>query len=99
THRLCLERGCVSRQSPLFVVVKSAPHPNAARVFVDFMLSREYAEWRVQSLGNTPARADVAPRPLDGPSKFKMQFVGDDKAERQITEVLKWVIASKLFDY
>jgi hypothetical protein len=54
------------------------------------MLSREYAEWRVQSLGNTPARADVAPRPLDDPSKFKLQYAGDDKAERQITEVLKW---------
>jgi hypothetical protein len=25
--------------------------------------------------------------------------VPDDKTERQITEVLKWVIASKLFDY
>jgi ABC-type Fe3+ transport system substrate-binding protein len=97
--KLCLEPGCVSTQSPLFAVVKNAPHPNAAKVFVDFMLSREYAEWRVQALGNTPARADVAPRPLDDPSKFKMQFAGDDRAERQITEVLKWVIASKLFDY
>jgi iron(III) transport system substrate-binding protein len=97
--KLCLEPGCVSTQSPLYAVVKNAPHPNAAKVFVDFMLSREYAEWRVQSLGNTPARADVTPRPLDDPSKFKMQFAGDDKAERQITEVLKWVIASKLFDY
>jgi len=97
--KLCLEPGCVSTQSPLFAVVKSAPHPNAARVFVDFMLSREYAEWRVQGFANTPARADVAPRPLDDPSKFKLQYAGDDKAERQITEVLKWVIASKLFDY
>jgi hypothetical protein len=41
----------------------------------------------------------VAPRPLDDPAKFKLQFAGDDKAERQITEVLKWVIGSKLFDY
>jgi iron(III) transport system substrate-binding protein len=97
--KLCLEPGCVSTQSPLFAVVKNAPHPNAAKVFVDFMLSREYAEWRVQALGNTPARADVAPRPLDDPSKFKLQYAGDDKAERQISEVLKWVTASKLFDY
>jgi len=66
---------------------------------VDFMLSREYAEWRVQSLGSTPARADVAPRPLDDPAKHKLQYAGDDKAEKQISEVLKWVIASKLFDY
>ena len=97
--KLCLEPGCVSTQAPLFAVVKNAPHPNAAKVFVDFMLSREYAEWRVQALGNTPARADVAPRPLDDPTKHKLQYAGNDQAERQITEVLKWVIASKLFDY
>ena len=97
--KICLEPGCVSTQSPLFAVVKGAPHPNAAKVFVDFTLSKDYAEWRVQSFGNTPARADVTPRPLDDPGKHKLQFQGDDRAERQITEVLKWVIASKLFDY
>jgi hypothetical protein len=41
----------------------------------------------------------VMPRPLDDPSKHKLQFNGDDQAERRISEVLKWVIASKLFDY
>jgi iron(III) transport system substrate-binding protein len=97
--KICPEPGCVSTQSPLFAVVKGAPHPNAAKVFVDFMLSKDYADWRVQALGNTPARADVAPRPLDDPAKHKLQFAPDDAAERQITEVLKWVIASKLFDY
>lgn len=97
--KICLEPGCVSTQFPLLAVIKGAPHPNAAKVFTDFFLSKEYAEWRVQALGSTPARADVTPRPLDDPGKHKLQFVGDDKAERQITEVLKWVIASKLFDY
>jgi iron(III) transport system substrate-binding protein len=97
--KICLDPGCVSTQSPLFAVVKGAPHPNAARVFVEFTLSHEYAEWRVQALGNTPARADVAPRPSDDPARHKLQYVSDDTAEHQITEVLKWVIASKLFDY
>jgi iron(III) transport system substrate-binding protein len=97
--KICLEPGCVSTQSPLFAVVKGAPHPNAARVFVDFTLGKPYAEWRVQAVGAMPARADVTPRPLDDPAKHKLQYVPDDKAERQITEVLKWVIASKLFDY
>jgi iron(III) transport system substrate-binding protein len=97
--KVCPEPGCVSTQAPLFAVVKGAPHPNAAKVFVDFMLSKTYAEWRVQALGGTPARADVTPRPLDDPTKHKLQFFADDRAERQITEVLKWVIASKLFDY
>src|SRR5262249_55859690 len=97
--KLCLEPGCVSTQSPLFAVVKNAPHPNTARVFVDFMLSREYAERRVQTLGNPPARAAVTPRPPDAPGNTKLQYAGNDQAERQITEVLKWVVSSKLFDY
>jgi iron(III) transport system substrate-binding protein len=97
--KICLEPGCVSTQFPLPAVIKGAPHANAARVFTDFFLSREYAEWRVKALGNTPARADVAPAPLDDLATHKLQFAGDDKAERQIAEVLKWVIASKLFDY
>src|SRR4030095_2523858 len=95
--KLCLEPGCVSTQSPLFAVVKGAPHPNAAKVFVDFMLRREYAAWRVQAMGNTPARADVAPRPLDDPAKHKLQYAGNDQAERQITEVLEGVQTPKLF--
>lgn len=97
--KICLEPGCVSTQFPLPAVIKGAPHANAARVFTDFFLSREYADWRVKALGNTPARADVAPHPLDDLATHKLQFTGDDKAERQIAEVLKWVIASKLFDY
>jgi hypothetical protein len=42
---------------------------------------------------------DVAPRPLDDPAKHKLQYAGNDQAERQITEVLKWVQTSKLLDY
>src|SRR4029077_6915433 len=82
--KLCLEPGCVSTQSPLFAVVKNAPHPNAAKGLVDFMVSRAYREWPEHVLGNPPAPADVAPRPLDDPTKFKLQYAGDDKAERQI---------------
>src|SRR5207245_9881232 len=58
--KLCLEPGCVSTQSALFAVVKNAPHPNAAKVFVDFVLSREYAEWRVLALRNTAPPAGAA---------------------------------------
>ena len=63
------------------------------------VLSKEYAEWRVEALGGTPARADVTPRPLDDPTRHKLQYLPDDKTERRVTEELKWVIASKLFDY
>src|SRR5262249_59880932 len=61
--KLCLDPGCVSTQSPLFAVVKNAPHPNAAKVFVDFMLSREYADWRVRAPPHTPPPPPPAPPP------------------------------------
>ena len=42
-------------------ILKRAPHPNAARLFLDFLLSREGQALYVQTMGWTSARADVAP--------------------------------------
>jgi len=41
-------------------ILKAAPHPNAARLFENFMYSREYSETLVKSF-NFPLRGDVAP--------------------------------------
>jgi iron(III) transport system substrate-binding protein len=42
-------------------ILKRAPHPNAARLFLDFLLSREGQALYVQTMGWTSARSDVAP--------------------------------------
>jgi iron(III) transport system substrate-binding protein len=42
-------------------VMAGAPHPNAARLFVDYTLSREGQEL-FRDLGKLPARNDVAPK-------------------------------------
>jgi iron(III) transport system substrate-binding protein len=42
-------------------ILKRAPHPNAARLFLDFLLSREGQTLYVQTMGWTSARPDVAP--------------------------------------
>jgi len=42
-------------------ILKRAPHPNAARLFIDFLLSREGQTLYVQTMGWASARADVAP--------------------------------------
>jgi iron(III) transport system substrate-binding protein len=42
-------------------ILKRAPHPNAARLFLDFLLSQEGQTLYVQAMGWTSARADVAP--------------------------------------
>ena len=41
-------------------VMRDAPHPNAARLFENFMYSREYSQALVKSF-NFPLRSDVAP--------------------------------------
>jgi iron(III) transport system substrate-binding protein len=41
-------------------ILKRAPHPNAARLFLDFLLSREGQTLYVQTMGWTSARSDVA---------------------------------------
>ena len=42
-------------------ILKRAPHPNAARLFLDFLLSREGQSLYVQTMGWVSARPDVAP--------------------------------------
>jgi iron(III) transport system substrate-binding protein len=39
-----------------------APHPNAARLFMEWLLSREYSQL-IAADGSEPVRADVPPRP------------------------------------
>jgi iron(III) transport system substrate-binding protein len=41
-------------------ILKRAPHPNAARLFLDFLLSQEGQALYVQTMGWTSARFDVA---------------------------------------
>ena len=44
-------------------VLRSAPHPNAARLFERWLLARETEQWAVDTLGETVARKDVKSDP------------------------------------
>ena len=52
-------------------VMAGAPHPNAARLFVDYALSKEGQEL-FRNLGKLPARSDVAPKYNIDREKIKM---------------------------
>jgi iron(III) transport system substrate-binding protein len=68
---LALQRGApiqyVAPQEGVFLIVssvavaKNAPHPNAARVWANFMLSKRAQEWWHQQANYTPVREDVQP--------------------------------------
>jgi ABC-type Fe3+ transport system substrate-binding protein len=66
--------------NPLVAVVnEGAPHPNAARLFVDYILSKE-GQTNLRQTGRIPARSDVPPDPpaLYKP-EWKVQVVGADE--------------------
>ena len=73
-------------------VVKNGPHPNAARLFIDWMMSDE-GQKIVADNGDTPARAGVPTKDPDGSltgaTVFAMNYDGTD---RQATADLskKW---------
>lgn len=65
------------------IVAKNAPHPNAARLFIDFILSKE-GQTKVRDEGRIPARSDVPTKPPELMRKeWKVEIVGlgEDIAE------------------
>jgi ABC-type Fe3+ transport system substrate-binding protein len=65
-----------------------AAHPNAARLFVDFVLSKEGQEL-FRDLGKIPARSDVTPR--IGIDRDKLRMIPPE-------EEAKTAYYGKLFD-
>jgi iron(III) transport system substrate-binding protein len=53
--------GCSVCVSPS-AIPASAPHPNAARLFLEWMLSDTYTEFAI-ARGSEPLRTDIAPKP------------------------------------
>jgi len=64
-------------------IMKDAPHPNAARLFENFMYSREYSQ-ELALQGHLPLRGEV--RPMNGVTLDKIKWVRV-KAERLATGV------------
>jgi iron(III) transport system substrate-binding protein len=70
-------------------VIAAAPHPNAARLFLEWLLSRDYAEacrdWSLE-----PVRADAAPLPGLRPiSEIKTVSVSAAEIARDLPEAIE----------
>lgn len=63
-------------------LLSKAPHPNAAKLFIDFLLSVE-TQKRLAAMNRVPARTDVKPRSakLD-PANLKILVISPDMSER-----------------
>ena len=94
---LCPEPGCETTAT-LVEVLKGAPHPNTAKVFADFFLSKPGQEI-FASRGETVARTDVK---VDDNRSYRTHpplFWPDDAAAKAGADYQKFVNDSKLFDY
>ena len=70
-------------------VLASAPHPNAARLFANWLLSREFAEICTEARID-PARDDVAPKPGAKPlSEVKLLRVPTPELIKSVPEVIE----------
>jgi len=75
--------------NPVMIAAK-APHPNAARLLMDFVLSRK-AQEILRDLKLVPARSDVEPRPSRLFKGFKRQVVNpnEEEVEKHAKEYMK----------
>jgi iron(III) transport system substrate-binding protein len=59
------------------VIAANAPHPNASRLFVDFVLSRE-GQMVFKKIGRIPARIEVEPDPPGLIRGLKLHIIGTE---------------------
>jgi iron(III) transport system substrate-binding protein len=70
-------------------IVKNAPHPNAARLFISYMFSRENQQYLVDAAGLRSFHPDVKDKPGRTPlSKIKL-LPSDPVAQEAATEEIK----------
>lgn len=67
------------------VIATTAPHPNAARLFIDFVLSRD-GQMVFKKLGRIPARTEVEPDPPELIKGLNVHIIG---SEGQLPEIIK----------
>jgi iron(III) transport system substrate-binding protein len=71
-------------------VIKNAPHPNAAKLFLDFTVSKEMQELMVERFGRRSVRKDVgSPAGLPTLDKIKAISYDLDYAANQRVQLLK----------
>jgi iron(III) transport system substrate-binding protein len=81
---------CVPMYAGPVALTATAPHPNAAKLFMDWILSKEGQEAMVKNVGAYSPRADVSPATGNPPMKsFKPVFIEDWEAFGKSTDAFK----------
>jgi iron(III) transport system substrate-binding protein len=84
----------VPREPWTAAILRRAPHPNAARLFVDFILSREGQDLYVKEMGWRSARADAAmPAIAEAPATLTTidpKLSQDEALKQRDGHIAKW---------
>ncbi len=67
-------------------LAKHAPHPNAAKLFIDFLFSKE-AHTQLRAISHIPSRADVDPNPPELFKGFQRIYAFRDSSD--ISEIVR----------
>lgn len=97
---LCPDPGC-NLTLYSWVRTKGAPHPNAAKVFINFWFTKE-GQTFLSNYALSPARKGIALPDKYAAIDFAKQkytFWPDDKNEEGNKRALDWVAQTRLFDY
>lgn len=84
-----------------FVTTKNGPNPNAAKVFINFWLSKQGQQVLADWMGAT-ARKDIEPPEKYAFNDFRKQptlFWPDDKNEEGNKRAIDWMRQTRVFDY
>jgi iron(III) transport system substrate-binding protein len=93
----CPMPGCTVTQT-IPVGVKGGPHPNAAKVWAEFWMTKPAQEFLAKN-GEAVARKDVPIHPSVDPATHPLMYWYDDQHEVPARDNIKWITESRLFDY
>jgi iron(III) transport system substrate-binding protein len=94
---VCPEPGCV--QSFLAPATVNGPHPNAARVWAEFWLTREGQQFLAEKQWRTIARTDIPVDPAIDWKNMKQLYFASEEHDKPTQAALEWNKQTRIWDY
>lgn len=94
---VCPAPGCV--QSFLAPATVKGPHPNAARVWAEFWLSKEGQEFLAGEQWRTIVRSDIPVDPLLHWQSFPQLYFASAEHDKPAQDAIEWNKQTRIWDY
>jgi iron(III) transport system substrate-binding protein len=94
---VCPDPGCV--QSFLAPATVNGPHPNAAKVWAEFWLTKEGQQFLAEKQWRTIARTDIAVDPSIDWKNMKQLYFASEEHDKPTQAALEWNKQTRVWDY